>query len=361
MNLPQPFFELIREDNLALWYTGVFSDELTQNLIDLSEFDISDIDLGKSRKKVSFLMAESFQNIVRHGVKSEQSENIIGTFGITNRHGLFHIFSNNFIPNDQAKVIEDKLNFVNEMDSEELRTYYKEMLLDGSLSEKGGAGLGLIEMARKSGSPLQYNFLQNGRRIAFALQIDYALKGQDNTGKINPIENSIALSNELSTEGVLILFKGDFKPESTNNVLEMLHENMHISENLDRLNKQIFHVGVELIQNMSRHGSLVEDKIEGIFALSFDDGEVSITAQNLVPLNLRAKLESHLEEINSKTEEELSNWYQEKLKTSALDDSNYAGIGLIDIGRTTDQDINYSFEDDGNHSLYTISVKLKQN
>ena len=64
------FFERIKEDNLCLLYSGNFSDDITNKLIELSEYNINNINaLSKMKKKASFLMAECFQNIVRHGEK----------------------------------------------------------------------------------------------------------------------------------------------------------------------------------------------------------------------------------------------------------------------------------------------------
>ena len=37
---------------------------------------------------------------------------------------------------------------------------YKKQIKEGKISEKGGAGLGLIDIARKTEEPLEYQFLQ---------------------------------------------------------------------------------------------------------------------------------------------------------------------------------------------------------
>ncbi len=62
------FFRLIEDDNLSLFYRGDFADDITIRLIDLSE---SHFKKGKEqmslKKKVSFLMAECFQNVIRYG------------------------------------------------------------------------------------------------------------------------------------------------------------------------------------------------------------------------------------------------------------------------------------------------------
>jgi len=48
---------------------------------------------------------------------------------------------------------------VNGASKEELKAMYKRQMRDGKLSEKGGAGLGLIDIARKVNEPLNYQFL----------------------------------------------------------------------------------------------------------------------------------------------------------------------------------------------------------
>lgn len=60
---------------------------------------------------------------------------------------------------DEVPKLKEKLDLVNSMDKDELKTYYKQVLNEGQMSEKGTAGLGMIDIARKSGEKLDYNFL----------------------------------------------------------------------------------------------------------------------------------------------------------------------------------------------------------
>ncbi|MEQ1734263.1 MAG: DUF6272 family protein, partial [Bacteroidia bacterium] len=50
------------------------------------------------------------------------------------------------------------LDKINAMDKEQLKEFYKEVLAEGGFSEKGGGGLGMIDIARKSGHKLDYTF-----------------------------------------------------------------------------------------------------------------------------------------------------------------------------------------------------------
>ena len=54
---------------------------------------------------------------------------------------------------------KDKLEDINAMGKEELKEFYKNVLNNGQMSEKGGGGLGMIDIARKSGQKLDYGFM----------------------------------------------------------------------------------------------------------------------------------------------------------------------------------------------------------
>ena len=73
------FFRLIEDDALSLFYRGDFADEITTRLIDLSESHFKE---GKEqlsiRKKVSFLMAECFQNVIRYGEEMASEDHVQG-------------------------------------------------------------------------------------------------------------------------------------------------------------------------------------------------------------------------------------------------------------------------------------------
>ena len=50
------------------------------------------------------------------------------------------------------------LNELNGKDKEGLKEMYKEIIKNTQISEKGGAGLGFVDMARKSGEKLEFTF-----------------------------------------------------------------------------------------------------------------------------------------------------------------------------------------------------------
>ena len=77
---------------------------------------------------------------------------------VKNEQG-FLIQTGNYIERELALELEERLIKINSLDKEQLRDYYQSVLCNGTVSDKGTAGLGMIDIARKSGNKLEYEFL----------------------------------------------------------------------------------------------------------------------------------------------------------------------------------------------------------
>jgi hypothetical protein len=105
-NTTYSFFERFREDNFCLLYDGRLVDDVTDKIINLSEVNFEhQEDYSQSKKKVSFLLAECFQNIIRHRGKvavEPNKKNDFGFFLTRNLHGIYFITSGNLIKNENV-------------------------------------------------------------------------------------------------------------------------------------------------------------------------------------------------------------------------------------------------------------------
>ena len=68
------------------------------------------------------------------------------------------LFKSDLDPNSVSWWSTDKIDKINSMSKEELKDMYKFILNHQRLSEKGGGGLGLVDIARKTGNRLDYTF-----------------------------------------------------------------------------------------------------------------------------------------------------------------------------------------------------------
>lgn len=359
------FFDRIKEDNLCLLYNGDFSDDITNKLIELSEYNINNIDtLHKMKKKASFLMAECFQNIVRHGEsldgKIHASTNE-GFFLTKNWQDTYYITSGNLIENQKIKNLQRQLEKVNSLDKNELKALYREVLENEEISDKGGAGLGLIEMARKSGQKLDYVFTDFDKNFAlFYNQIVLKSNILDNKpiDKFEfKIDEAIHYHQKMVSDDILVIHKGDFSQDAIFPVLKIIEENLQKARKDSTSKKKIFHILVELLQNISRHCLMIGDKKEGIFLIGKTDNYFTINTGNLIKNDEVKSLKKQLDLLNGLNGKELKELYLNKLRERHLPNNGGAGIGLIDIARRLISPVNYSIEPiDDEKSFLSINV-----
>jgi len=147
--------------NLILVYEGEFTQEITKSVLSMAERNMDSLGEESSiKRKVFNVMVECLQNIVKHG--DDVEEEIVGKnkaiFIIGKNDNLYEITSGNPVKNETADKLKNKIDEINSLDKEGLKNLYKEIIKNNKLSDKGGAGLGFVDMARKSGRPLEYEF-----------------------------------------------------------------------------------------------------------------------------------------------------------------------------------------------------------
>jgi hypothetical protein len=111
-------------------------------------------------KRILLIMIESLENIMKHsdGPDSPQDDLEVPSLSISLLNNQFLIKSSNPVDKANIQVLRERIDLLNHMDAQELKNIYKETITNGVFSKTGGAGLGLIEMAKISGNPIQYEF-----------------------------------------------------------------------------------------------------------------------------------------------------------------------------------------------------------
>lgn len=148
---------------LILVYDGDFTQETTKSILSMAErnLDSSGEDSGIKRK-VFNVMVEALQNIVKHSSEQgSQAGSLISKsaiFMISKDDKRYCILTGNPIPKANVAKLTKNLDELNGKDKEGLKEMYKEIIKNTQISEKGGAGLGFVDMARKSGEKLEFTF-----------------------------------------------------------------------------------------------------------------------------------------------------------------------------------------------------------
>ena len=344
--------DYFKRDVLNLYYNGIISDSFSEFILSLAEHESNKF----VKRKLSFLIIEVFQNIVRHS--EEQNKN--DYFGVRSLEESIHIFSANEIGLKAYEFLNFKLAEINSLDQNELKELYKEILINGEFTEKSGGGLGLIEMARKSGNPIQKQFEKlSSNSYQFNYQVDLAKEKNKvlNLQEENDINDNIELYSDFIKNDVLFFYTGNFSKENIHSLLAILTANIPKYSKKKNVNYfRLFHTGVELIQNISRHGKKIQNILQGSFCIFKTKDGFYMSTGNLLKSGDYSKLEQFLSQINAYTVGELTTQYLKALKENAFIENNSAGVGLIDIRRYNHSKIDFEIHNVDNGIYLTMGV-----
>jgi hypothetical protein len=153
-------FSIMSENEIILIYQGMLDQYMVKTVMNMTEMKLGIDQVVESvRKKVFNVMIEGLQNICKHqhgdGTAAHNPFLIISC-----DREFYHIFTGNVIQNEKISMVQGKLDYINSLNKEGLKEFYKTSRLNSTISEVGGAGLGFIDMARKSENKLGYRFYE---------------------------------------------------------------------------------------------------------------------------------------------------------------------------------------------------------
>ena len=146
---------------------GEFSQDLINSIANgVEEIMVSSGDQKKLIKRVFSILIEGLQNIRSHGEKDELNRKLAFLFLCKNTASYKIVFGN-IIQNEDRDIIVEYLDKINRLENQELKDLYMNVLTNGFLSEKGGAGLGFLTMRIKSETVLKYSIenLDNNKSL----------------------------------------------------------------------------------------------------------------------------------------------------------------------------------------------------
>ena len=101
-------------------------------------------------------------NLVKYNVNQPPD-----VFMVLHTKERLYFLSQNLIKNPDLLITLQKILWVNELDIEDMKAEYSSQLKGNTLSDLGGAGLGILEMARKSNQPIQFNVETKDKTTSF--------------------------------------------------------------------------------------------------------------------------------------------------------------------------------------------------
>ena len=141
------FYNMMEDGNIMLSFKGEVTSDLLTSILQIMESKMEVLDESpKIKKKVYNILVECLQNLYHHIDEDDTltaANEKSALFMIRKSDdGDYSIMTGNYIAN-------------------------KEVLNNGEMAAKGGGGLGMIDIARKSGKKLDYSFINIDNNFSF--------------------------------------------------------------------------------------------------------------------------------------------------------------------------------------------------
>ncbi|MBR4215287.1 MAG: SiaB family protein kinase [Bacteroidales bacterium] len=357
--------QYVSKDSLEYIYRGNVNSAIAENILSLAENNI-----GQSRekilirKRIYFIMVECLQNITRHQEKIiDRKTDNEGLFIMRKKKFAYYITSGNLIKNDTIDSLKAKIEKINNLDEESLKEYSRQVLDNGTFSSKGGAGLGLIEMARKSGRKFRYEFVKLDNEYSFFylhLSIPYnkIQRQEEDTEEERreyeqwSVKDIINLHKVLTDNNILLNFNGTLKQDNLKNLMSILSRQIATS----KVQKtRVYSTMIEILQNILQHGDNKDQNKDegnyGMFFISQESQHLLLTAANYIKNEKIPKLQNLLDTVNKSDKEQR----QHLIRTGE------PGHGFATLINKSKHSLEYNFTKvDSETSLYSITIRLEK-
>ena len=153
------------EDTTLIYYRGNIRYETIGELIHKfkQQAPLLGISMG-TYKRILLIIIESLENMMKHSENPEpDTGNDLPQLSVTLKDNKYIIETTNPISTVNIPHLKARIDQLNNLDQQELKNLYKETITDGVFTKRGGAGLGLIEIAKISCNPILYDFQPAGK------------------------------------------------------------------------------------------------------------------------------------------------------------------------------------------------------
>jgi len=174
INLMYQHREAFKQAGVHLHFTGPVSQDLLEDIVNIvrKQMTINGVQ-NATVMRVFAVAVELLQNLIWYSAETipidcEDAQFRIGTLVVGEKDGQYFVTSGNLICRTNIDALQKHLGLMEGMTQEELRRYYKEVRRKPRPPEhRKGAGLGLLEVAKKSSRPLEFSFYPVDERFSF--------------------------------------------------------------------------------------------------------------------------------------------------------------------------------------------------
>ena len=168
--------KMLAEKQITAIYSGPIWAGGVEGMAEFIQRRIDVDNLPKATSKSIFsVFVEQMHNMLMYSaeketfnVEDEVTSVSKGLFVIGRENDSYFIKTGNVVSRLNADILRNRIDHLNSLDKEGLRKYFKEKRMsDNDNPESKGAGIGLIEVARRAKSKIEYSFVPQGNDLLY--------------------------------------------------------------------------------------------------------------------------------------------------------------------------------------------------
>ncbi len=165
---------LISRNKKLIEHRGDINSQVLENLLSKANHKIESMNLGNVMyKRIFTVMEEALGNIIKHSVRRETKKKYRPRFILEKINNHVRVTCGNLVENQSKDSIMEQIDHINQLRRNELKDLYKKKVKNATISDKGGAGLGFITVAKIVHNKISYKFEKvNDHLSYFILRID---------------------------------------------------------------------------------------------------------------------------------------------------------------------------------------------
>jgi len=157
------YYNGLDKSKVILLFKGAMSQNTLVRIGDLIRLPAEEGGEDNYSKRLFAIMVEMSQNILFYSMEQEISPVTglavgVGIILVQQMPDIYQIVCGNIISQEQRERLEHQCETVNKMSQDELREYYSAQRRKMVHESSKGAGLGLIDIAKRSKNKLTYDF-----------------------------------------------------------------------------------------------------------------------------------------------------------------------------------------------------------
>jgi Family of unknown function (DUF6272) len=368
MDLTRRIRDKMMKERLMFVYRGVVTNENSASLLMLLEKEMENSEFGfVGRKRLFMFVLESLQNVSRHSDRNQYADMSLVVYSKTDSG--YTVTTGNVIETDKIDDLRTKLDEINRLDTGEIRNVYRNMLSNAEFSSKGGAGLGLIEMAKKTGNKLDYDFIRLDNRFSYFIlskTVDSGGLGTHYSGHESVFRGNavVRLERLMAENNVYLVWSGHFSSDIGKEVLSFTETKLSEEDVDSGVRRKVFSILVEILENVAKYspGRDPEEKFGmPVAMIRLEGGIYYLTTGNLILNDKVDPLKEKLETINSYDKAGLKELFKQALVEQHINSDSTGIMGLIDMARKSGNKLLYQFDRvNDQYSYYMLTIKVEE-